>query len=51
MTQNDLPHRRCRLMTSWMVVADVYFLEPQTKAPGESTIAFAQRVQSMIAQK
>ena len=39
------------LMTSWAVVADVYFLEPQHKMPGETSIDFAGRVQQMIAKK
>ena len=39
------------LMTSWAVVADVYFLEPQHKQPGETSIEFAARVQKMIAKK
>ena len=40
-----------RLMTSWMLVVDVHFLEPQRQREGESTIAFAQRVQGMIASR
>ena len=39
------------LMTSWAVVADVYFLEPQYKQVGETSIEFASRVQKMIAKK
>jgi len=39
------------LMTSWAVVADMYFLEPQYKREGESSIAFASRVQNLIAKK
>ena len=39
------------LMTSWAVVADVYFLEPQEKREGETAIEFASRVQNMIAKK
>jgi glycerol-3-phosphate O-acyltransferase 3/4 len=38
-----------RLMTSWALVVDVWFLDPQTRAPGESGAAFSQRVQRMIA--
>ncbi len=38
-----------RLMTSWAVVVDIWFLDPQVRAPGESGAAFAQRVQRMIA--
>jgi hypothetical protein len=32
-----------RLMTSWAVVCDVWYLEPQTLQPGETTIEFAER--------
>uniref|UniRef100_A0A061S3J5 Glycerol-3-phosphate O-acyltransferase 3/4 n=1 Tax=Tetraselmis sp. GSL018 TaxID=582737 RepID=A0A061S3J5_9CHLO len=39
------------LMTSWAVVCDVYFLEPQDRNPGESSSDFAARVQQMIAKK
>ncbi|CAG9466666.1 unnamed protein product [Pedinophyceae sp. YPF-701] len=39
------------LMTSWAVVCDVYFLEPQSQRAGETDIEFAQRVQRMIAKK
>jgi hypothetical protein len=40
-----------KLMTSWAVVCDVYFLEPQRQRPGEAPDAFAARVQEMIARK
>ncbi|GBF93567.1 glycerol-3-phosphate acyltransferase [Raphidocelis subcapitata] len=40
-----------KLMTSWAVVADVYFLEPQRRREGEGTDGFASRVQEMIARK
>eukprot|EP01025_Chloroclados_australasicus_P049088 TRINITY_DN557_c0_g1_i4.p1 TRINITY_DN557_c0_g1~~TRINITY_DN557_c0_g1_i4.p1 ORF type:complete len:404 (-),score=42.26 TRINITY_DN557_c0_g1_i4:514-1587(-) len=40
-----------KLMRSWAVVCDVWFLEPQTKQEGESAQEFAERVQKMIAQK
>jgi len=39
------------LMTSWAVVCDVYYLEPQTKAPDETAVQFANRVKEMIAAK
>lgn len=38
-------------MTSWAVVCDVYFLEPQRRRDGEAADAFAARVQEMIARK
>ena len=38
-------------MTSWAVVCDVYFLEPQTKGPDETSQHFAERVQKLIAQR
>ena len=38
-----------QLMTSWALVGDVWFLEPQKRLEGESAIDFAARVQAMIA--
>jgi glycerol-3-phosphate O-acyltransferase 3/4 len=32
-----------RLMTSWAVVCDVWYLEPQYLREGETTIEFAER--------
>ena len=40
-----------KLMTSWAVVCDVYFLEPTSKRNGESSQQFAERVQGSIAQR
>nr|ALK24260.1 glycerol-3-phosphate acyltransferase [Lobosphaera incisa]UUT39807.1 glycerol-3-phosphate acyltransferase [Lobosphaera incisa] len=40
-----------KLMTSWAVVCDVYFLEPQSLASGETSQAFAERVQKLIAER
>lgn len=40
-----------KIMRSWALVADVWFLEPQTKLPDESSTEFAARVQKMIADK
>ena len=39
------------LMKSWAVVCDVYYLEPQTQLPGESSIEFASRVKALISEK
>ena len=38
-------------MTSWAVVCDVYFLEPQKKGNDESAQQFAERVQRLIAER
>lgn len=38
-----------KLMTSWAVVCDVYFLEPQSQQAGESAEEFASRVREIIA--
>ncbi|CAM8899084.1 unnamed protein product [Rhodiola kirilowii] len=38
-----------RLMTSWAVVCDVWYLEPQTMKPEETAIEFAERVRDIIA--
>jgi len=32
-----------QLMTSWAVVCDVWYLEPQNLKPGETSIEFAER--------
>jgi hypothetical protein len=40
-----------RLMSSWAVVCDVWFLEPQKQLPGESAIQFTERVKLMICNK
>jgi len=37
-----------QLMTSWAVVCEVWYLEPQTIRPGETAIEFAERVRDMI---
>ncbi|KAI4370813.1 hypothetical protein MLD38_019121 [Melastoma candidum] len=37
-----------RLMTSWAVVCDVWFLEPQNLRPGETPAEFAERVRDII---
>jgi len=39
------------LVTSWAVVCDVWYLEPQSRQPGESSADFANRVKAMIAKK
>lgn len=38
-----------KIMTSWALVADVYFLPPQTQRVGETSAEFASRVQELIA--
>ncbi|EME26682.1 phospholipid/glycerol acyltransferase family protein [Galdieria sulphuraria] len=40
-----------RLMTSWALVCDVYFLPPETKEPEETPEAFAARVKRLVCQK
>ena len=40
-----------KIMRSWALVADVWFLEPQQKQPDETAHQFAERVQRMIAEK
>jgi hypothetical protein len=40
-----------RLMSSWCVVVDVWFLDPQRIRAGESGAAFATRIQRMIADR
>ncbi len=40
-----------KIMRSWALVADVWFLEPQARREGESAAAFAERVQRLIADR
>jgi len=40
-----------RLLSSWAVVCDVWYLEPQTQQEGESSLDFSNRVKKMIANK
>lgn len=40
-----------KIMRSWALVADVWFLEPQMRQEGESATQFAERVQKLIASK
>lgn len=39
------------LLTSWAIVADIWYLPPQTQREGESAIQFANRVKSLIAER
>ncbi|GAM20281.1 hypothetical protein SAMD00019534_034560, partial [Acytostelium subglobosum LB1] len=39
------------MMTCWACVCDVWYLEPQTKHPDESSTQFANRIKAMIAKK
>ncbi|OSX75545.1 hypothetical protein BU14_0233s0023 [Porphyra umbilicalis] len=45
----SFPRHLLDLMTSWAVVADVYYLPPQKQRPGEGAAAFASRVKDLIA--
>ena len=40
-----------RLMSSWAIVCDVWFLEPQKQLPDETAIQFTERVKLMICNK
>ncbi|KAJ7539337.1 hypothetical protein O6H91_11G087600 [Diphasiastrum complanatum] len=40
-----------RLMTSWAVVCDVWYMEPQTILPDETPIEFAERVRNLIGER
>ncbi|KAF7841621.1 glycerol-3-phosphate acyltransferase 9 [Senna tora] len=40
-----------QLMTSWAVVCDVWYLEPQSLKPGETPIEFAERVRDIISHR
>jgi len=41
----------CKLMSSWAVVADVWYMEPQRKRDDETSIEFAERVRTMICER
>jgi glycerol-3-phosphate O-acyltransferase 3/4 len=41
----------CKLMSSWAVVADVWYMEPQRKRDDETSIEFAERVRMMICKR
>lgn len=47
----SFPRHLFDLLTSWAVVCDVYYLEPQTIRPGESSIQFANRVKLLICER
>jgi len=49
-TQTFVTHL-LRLMKSWAVVCDVYYMEPQAIQPGESTVDFTDRIKKMICKK
>ena len=38
-------------MTSWAIVADVWYLPAMEKEPNENAMQFAERVKSVIAKK
>jgi hypothetical protein len=48
--QSSFPAHVFHLMTSWALVAQVSYLEPQQKRDNESSAQFAARVKEMIAQ-
>ena len=41
----------CKLMSSWAVVADVWYMEPQRQRENETSIEFAERVRTMICKR
>lgn len=47
----SFPRHLFDLMTSWAVVCDVYYLEPQSRAPSETSVQFANRVKRLICEK
>eukprot|EP01116_Phalansterium_solitarium_P015721 TRINITY_DN349_c3_g1_i2.p1 TRINITY_DN349_c3_g1~~TRINITY_DN349_c3_g1_i2.p1 ORF type:complete len:587 (+),score=180.21 TRINITY_DN349_c3_g1_i2:105-1865(+) len=49
--EQSFPRHVLNLLTSWAVVANVWYLPPQTIRPGESGAAFSARVKAMIAEK
>lgn len=49
--EESFPYHLFRLLTSWAVVADVWFLEPTTKAENETIEEFSNRVKALIAKQ
>lgn len=39
------------VMTSWAIVADVWYLPAMKREPGETAVQFAERVKAVIARK
>jgi len=39
------------MMTSWAIVADIWYLPPMRKGPNETAVAFAERVKALIAHR
>lgn len=49
--EQSFPKYLLRLFTSWALVAEVKYLDPQYKRPGEDSIQFATRVKQLIARE
>ncbi len=47
--KQSFPQHLFKLMTSWALVVDVHYLQPQSRREGESSAQFAARVKEMIA--
>ncbi|CAN8072243.1 unnamed protein product [Agarophyton chilense] len=47
----SFPRHLIDLMTSWAVVCDVYYMEPQNIQPGETDVQFANRVKKLICER
>uniref|UniRef100_A0A5K3FGK6 PlsC domain-containing protein n=1 Tax=Mesocestoides corti TaxID=53468 RepID=A0A5K3FGK6_MESCO len=50
-SQDGLFHYLLKLMTSWAMVVDVWYLPPETLQPGEDGISFSGRVKRKIAER
>ncbi|EDQ84773.1 uncharacterized protein MONBRDRAFT_29885 [Monosiga brevicollis MX1] len=47
--KTSFPMHLFHFMTSWALIADVYYLDPQTRREGETSVQFAARVKEMMA--
>ncbi|KAI0559430.1 Acyltransferase [Gracilaria domingensis] len=47
----SFPRHLVDLMTSWAVVCDVHYMEPQKIQPGETDVQFANRVKKLICER
>ncbi|ESN92447.1 hypothetical protein HELRODRAFT_186124 [Helobdella robusta] len=50
-SKETLTRHLLNILTSWALVADVWYLPPQTQQPGETAIEFTNRVKSLIAKQ
>ncbi len=50
-SEDGMLHYIFKMMTSWAIVADVWYLPPMRRMDGEDAVDFANRVKAEIARK